>query len=249
MQTVKGLLDGFLPAGFPPSPNSCPVCGHDRCWYPATENGERIWKPYDTCEACDKKERDMALLQTYRENIVRVLEQCGVPPRYQTAEISSMQLSSLAQDAFMQVVRGSSAVLYGGVGCGKTQFACVALRQIIWSGLAAPDEAAFVIVPNLLGDMKQAMDDTGKVPENVLRAVIKKKVLILDDLGAEQTTEWARESVYRIINDRYNANLQTIVTTNHKPDSAGTMAQMLGRRITSRLMSWFCVHMGDKDFR
>jgi DNA replication protein DnaC len=44
------------------------------------------------------------------------------------------------------------------------------------------------------------------------------KLLILDDLGTENATPWAREKLYQIINHRYNYSLQTVITSNRKPE-------------------------------
>ena len=39
-------------------------------------------------------------------------------------------------------------------------------------------------------------------------------VLVLDDLGTENATPWAREKLFQIIDYRYVARLPTIITTN-----------------------------------
>jgi DNA replication protein DnaC len=41
-------------------------------------------------------------------------------------------------------------------------------------------------------------------------------LLILDDLGTENATSWASEKLYQILNYRYNAQLPTVITTNHR---------------------------------
>ena len=40
------------------------------------------------------------------------------------------------------------------------------------------------------------------------------KLLIIDDLGAERSTDFALEKVYNIIDSRYRAGLPMILTTN-----------------------------------
>ena len=45
--------------------------------------------------------------------------------------------------------------------------------------------------------------------EEVRRA----QLLILDDLGTESATPWAREKLYQIFDYRYNARLPTVITT------------------------------------
>ena len=40
------------------------------------------------------------------------------------------------------------------------------------------------------------------------------RFLVLDDLGSESPTAWAREKLYQLLNYRYNKKLMTVVTTN-----------------------------------
>jgi DNA replication protein DnaC len=39
------------------------------------------------------------------------------------------------------------------------------------------------------------------------------ELLVLDDLGTESATPWAREKLYQILNHRYAARLPTVITT------------------------------------
>jgi DNA replication protein DnaC len=41
-------------------------------------------------------------------------------------------------------------------------------------------------------------------------------LLVLDDLGTESASPWAREKLYQLFNHRYNARLPTIITTAQK---------------------------------
>ena len=41
---------------------------------------------------------------------------------------------------------------------------------------------------------------------------------VLDDLGTESATAWAKEKLYQLFNHRYNAKLPTVITTASNPD-------------------------------
>src|SRR5262249_34596046 len=70
-------------------------------------------------------------------------------------------------------------------------------------------------------------------------------LLILDDLGTESATPWAREKLYQLVNHRYNQRLATVITTNLKP-------QAIEPRIYSRLCDPACgaiITIVGQDFR
>jgi len=54
-------------------------------------------------------------------------------------------------------------------------------------------------------------------------------ILILDDLGTQSATPWAREKLYQIFNERYNARLPTVITM------SGNLED-LDARIRSRML-------------
>ena len=62
---------------------------------------------------------------------------------------------------------------------------------------------------------------------------------MLDDLGAEKTSEWVEETMNLIVNTRYNERRLTIFTSNYKdiPDDTDPNALLfrIGHRMRSRL--------------
>ncbi|NLC13933.1 MAG: ATP-binding protein, partial [Chloroflexi bacterium] len=54
------------------------------------------------------------------------------------------------------------------------------------------------------------------------------QLLILDDLGTQSATPWAREKLYQLFNYRYNAELPTVITSSVLPDE-------LDQRLYSRM--------------
>jgi DNA replication protein DnaC len=59
-------------------------------------------------------------------------------------------------------------------------------------------------------------------------------LLHVDDLGAENTTDWVLEQLYSIVNTRYEDERAMIVTTNLAPE---LLVQQLGERTVSRLVA------------
>jgi DNA replication protein DnaC len=102
-------------------------------------------------------------------------------------------------------------VLVGPSGCGKTHLAAAIANRCLEKG----DAVLFVIVPDLLDRLRAAYHpDSESGFDATFEQVRNAPVLVLDDLGAQSTTEWAREKLFQIVNHRFNARLPTVVTTN-----------------------------------
>ena len=103
----------------------------------------------------------------------------------------------------------------GGYGGGKTHLAAAIANE----RLAHGEPAFFVVVPDLLDHLRatfapgstitydQRFDETRSAP-----------VLVLDDLGIENATPWAREKLFQIIDYRYVAKLPTIITIHREAE-------------------------------
>ncbi len=74
---------------------------------------------------------------------------------------------------------------------------------------------------------------------DILRPVMKADLLVLDDLGAEKTSEWVEETMNLIVNTRYNERRLTLFTSNYEniPDDTDPNALLfrIGHRMRSRL--------------
>jgi DNA replication protein DnaC len=63
------------------------------------------------------------------------------------------------------------------------------------------------------------------------------RLLILDDLGTQSATPWAREKLYQIFNHRYTADLPTVITTASRLDEIDP--RIRSRMLDSRLCTFF----------
>lgn len=102
-------------------------------------------------------------------------------------------------------------VFAGPSGSGKTHLAAAIANRLLERGNAV----LFVIVPDLLDRLRAAYHpDSESGFDTTFEQVRNAPVLVLDDLGAQSATEWAREKLFQIVNHRFNARLPTVVTTN-----------------------------------
>jgi DNA replication protein DnaC len=117
-------------------------------------------------------------------------------------------------------------VLSGPHGVGKTHLAA----SIANVHLEAGNPVFFSIVPDLLDHLRAAFAPTSEVPYDALFDRIREAgLLVLDDLGAENSTAWATEKLFQLINYRYNYRMPTVITTNTR------LITQMDERIRSRL--------------
>lgn len=117
-------------------------------------------------------------------------------------------------------------VLFGNYGCGKTHLAAAIANHVLKRHM----HVLFANVPDLLDHLRSTFGPNSEVGYDVRFETIREvPLLILDDLGTENTTSWAREKLYQIINHRYNCKLATVVTSNRAPED-------IEPRIFSRMM-------------
>ena len=71
----------------------------------------------------------------------------------------------------------------------------------------------FGTADDLLREIKATFDDNGG-EQKVLERFKHCDLLVIDDLGKEQATDWSTAQLYAIINDRYECQKPLIITTN-----------------------------------
>jgi DNA replication protein DnaC len=102
-------------------------------------------------------------------------------------------------------------ILMGGNGSGKTHLAAAIANSQIENGQR---DTMFVSVPNLLDHLRATFSPQAATSYDRRFDEIKNiPLLILDDMGTESATPWAREKLFQLLNYRYDAALPTVITT------------------------------------
>ncbi|MEE9198979.1 MAG: ATP-binding protein [Dehalococcoidia bacterium] len=116
-------------------------------------------------------------------------------------------------------------VLVGASGSGKTHLAAAIANSCIERGL----RAFFMVVPDLLDHLRATFAPSSDTTyDQLFEQVRNVPLLVLDDLGTQTSSPWAREKLFQILNHRFNAQLPTVVTTN-------VMLEHLDDNLESRL--------------
>jgi DNA replication protein DnaC len=133
----------------------------------------------------------------------------------------------------------------GGYGCGKTHLAA-AIANDVMTHLRM--RAVFVVVPDLLDHLRGAYaPDQLETYDARFQTVKNADLLVLDDLGTENTTPWAREKLYQLVNYRYNARRPTIITSNR--DLSALDGRVASRIADGRICQGVMINAGDYRVR
>lgn len=128
--------------------------------------------------------------------------------RLNADELKSLQKALKTALAFAEKPKGW-LVFEGTYGCGKTHLAAAIANYRAGLG----DPPLFVMVPDLLDHLRAAFSpNAGTSYDRRFDEVRTAPLLILDDLGSQSATPWAKEKLHQLLNYRYNAELPTIIT-------------------------------------
>jgi DNA replication protein DnaC len=153
-----------------------------------------------------------------------------------------------AQEAFDAAVRYARnphgwLFYHGNCGGGKTHLA-VSIAH--YARDKQKLSVLFAVVPDLLDHLRATFDPgNGVAYDERFNAIRNAQLLILDDLGTENTTPWAREKLYQIFNHRYNEQLPTVITSNQ--DFKRIEERVLSRILDTRLTTF--IHIDAEDYR
>ena len=87
---------------------------------------------------------------------------------------------------------------------------CIA-AELIKNGKTVLYQTAPILLESVI-DYK--MSKQKNPSENIYKSVLEADLLIIDDLGTEQNTDWTRTKIYNILDSRYRNGLPLIITTN-----------------------------------
>lgn len=117
----------------------------------------------------------------------------------------------------------------GGLGSGKTHAATGA--AIAW--VEAGKRAHFTKVTDMLLGMRSTIAQHGDLAP-VVERYRSPALVVFDDLGTQQVTDWSEEILYAVLDHRYAHALPTIITTNVVPTAADMSSRLWSRVFSQR---------------
>jgi DNA replication protein DnaC len=197
----------------------------------------------------------------------KLLASAKIPTRYQACDFDNYLPQSFLQGKTKsllenyavdypllddEIFREKSLLLTGGSGRGKTHLAVSVFKALLKKGVPC----RFVDFHELLAEIRSSYDELAQTSEyEILRPLLNVEVLLLDDLGSQRMSGWVQDTVFYIINIRYNQKKPLIVTSNlsmepSKGSPLESLQDRLGYRVVSRLYEMCtCVELDGPDYR
>lgn len=157
-------------------------------------------------------------------------------------------LSAIKNDIQEFVKSGRFLYIYGGCGCGKTEFSIKILKSFLAQkcvGNRFKDLAMFSYFPNLVIQSKNF--DNKEEVNNIMEATMTRELLILDDIAiTTKVSEYDMFVLNTIIDARYSNKLSTILTSNIPPEH---LPRYYDARIVDRILSDIVIHISGGSRR
>ena len=198
------------------------------------------------CE-CEKEKRDKQD-KLYAEferkaDIIKLIEYSGLTNKQKECTFDSFKVSEETErvvTALLSYVEKSDAYLKqgkgiyftGNTGSGKTHLACAVANALLNKGV----KVSFEIIGDLARRIRFSYQDNFENESEILQKAYNSKVLVLDDLGAEEYTEKVQDRIHNIIDYRLRHRLATIITSNFKPEG---LIKILDERTIDRITDKF----------
>ena len=199
----------------------------------------KVWKPYMLCKCASEKQdaEEKAIEQLKADNRIKDLRRDGFPDSdmrdwtFANDDMENEQITKAMKryvENFPELKKqGKGLLLYGNVGRGKTYAACEVANALI-------DKGYSVLVTNFSRVLNTLQSTFEK--QEYIDSLNKFALLVIDDLGIERSTEFAKEQVYNIIDSRYRAGLPMIITTNLSIDKIKNPTDIENGRIYDRIV-------------
>jgi DNA replication protein DnaC len=199
-----------------------------------------------------------------------LMEQANIPRRYIHCSFDNFEIHNDSHKAALKIskqfvknypVQDVGFLFIGPCGVGKTHLAIAVLQELINTKEA---QCYFIDFRNLIRKIQSTYSPDSPLTESdIFAQIFQKDVLVLDELGAKRTTAWVEETIFYIINTRYNNKKLTIFTSNYLDQDeeedtresffkrrGDSLVDRIGTRLRSRLYE-MCklVEMEGEDYR
>ena len=173
---------------------------------------------------------------------VEIWKRNGIPIKYQPVNFGDFRGNDeMVKKVKEYLLTTSDMIFMGKTGSGKTHLAISCLKEI------HTERARFITAPELLLEIRASFNGGQKGTEQeIIERYCSCPVLVLDDLGAEKSSDYSITTLYLIIDRRMRNCKRTIITTNLTLEE---IEKNLDARIASRLAGMKIIKINMPDYR
>jgi len=223
-----------------------PVC---RC------NGEDPYYYYDgeNIQSCPCRDIRMKI-----DRIISIYYSSGIDKKFRWKSFKDFEagnkLASAAKSAAYDIVMNFPDVkkglyLWGNPGTGKTLLSAIILTEIIKhhavnGKFIKISRDFFNTLRSTFTEGSARYGESGRIEKEMATV----DVLVIDDFGVQRDSPWEQETLYNLIDARYEGERFTIITSNNNPEQA--LKELSGGRILSRIREMCRVlELNGEDYR
>ncbi|HZU03669.1 MAG TPA: ATP-binding protein [Ktedonobacteraceae bacterium] len=245
---VREQVLSYAPVEVPPplpTQHVCPICkGAGYLRLNVAVGHPQFGKPV-ACECKEEERREkrrQQLLELSDLSAFRNRSFNNFNTRFQGVHPSVQQAFQEAY-TFAQNPKGW-LILIGPNGCGKTHLAAAIANQSLSDGAVV----LFTVVPDLLANLRATFASTAtEAYEERFAKMREAELLVLDDLGAHQSSAWANEKLFQLLNYRYNSCYPTVITANKQ--GLSSIDERIQSRLSDTALAITIVMTGAIDYR
>lgn len=176
------------------------------------EGLEFVYKPCKYKKKNDAKEKLYNNVMLY--NVPKEIKEASFKKIYKTDKKRYNTILWLTEfvKKYKEDVHQKGLYLCGNFGCGKTYLIAATFNELAKEGV----KSAIVFWPEFLNSLKASFNSEIKSEfKNKYNQVKKAPLLLIDDLGAESVTPWARDEILcPLLQYRMDEKLPTFFTSN-----------------------------------
>ncbi len=208
---------------------------------------------YSICPNC-KKEMDLEAQNRQRIDRKLKLRQaeinCNIPARYKDAEFDKYEVTNDGQTeakyvseiyctAFSENKKsGCCLIFYGFKGTGKTYLGCAIAKNLIQNGFTVK----YSSVLKIAGEIQRTFNRDSDISQNqIIDNYATYDLLILDEIGIQQNSQWELNMLYELINRRYEKTLPSLVIANISKEDV-----IKGADPETLIDKHLCKHLGSR---
>jgi len=214
----------------------------------AFESRNIFGKVWSGCPACNSEQKAIAEREQAEKDAqerhaswVRRMGEAGIPERFRNRTLASYKATNAGQkralvfmteyaEQFSRVSEtGRSAILCGFPGTGKTHLAIGVALHVMTIGKAA----AFTTVQRMIRRLKDSWrKDSLESESDVINLLVYPDLLIIDEIGVQFGSEFEKNFMFDLLNERYEKRKPTILLSNL---TTAEIEIFLGERVYDRL--------------